>query len=61
LGSVPAADLAQQILKFWCMRHRNLQMFHQERMVALEKRTAVSLGHALAPFSPRIYLLRGLT
>ena len=42
------------------LRHRNLQMFHQERMAALEKGTAVPVGHTLAPWSPRLYLLRGL-
>jgi Flp pilus assembly protein TadB len=42
------------------LRHRNLQMFHQERLAALEKGTAVPIGHTLAPWSPRVYLLRGL-
>jgi hypothetical protein len=42
------------------LRHRNLQMFHQERMAALEKGTAVPIGPTLAPWSPRVYLLRGL-
>jgi len=42
------------------LRHRNLQMFHQERMAALEKGTAIPVWHTLAPWSPRVYLLRGL-
>ncbi len=42
------------------LRYRNLLFFHQERMAALEKGTAVPVGHPLAPWSPRIYLLRGL-
>ncbi|MGA2261148.1 MAG: hypothetical protein ABSH28_06920 [Acidobacteriota bacterium] len=42
------------------LRFRNLQMFHQERMAALEKGAPVPIGHALAPWSPRVYLLRGL-
>jgi len=48
------------ILAALYMRHRNLQMFHQERMAALEKGTIVPIGHTLAPWSPRVYLLRGL-
>jgi len=42
------------------LRHRNQLMFHQERMAALEKGTAVPTGPAPAPWSPRVYLLRGL-
>ena len=42
------------------MRYRNFQMFHQERMAALEKGTPVPIGHTLAPWSPSVYLLRGL-
>jgi hypothetical protein len=41
-------------------RHRNLQMLHQERMSAIEKGTTVPIGRTLAPWSPRVYLLRGL-
>ncbi len=41
-------------------RFRNLQMFHQERMAALEKGTQVPIGQPLSPWSPRVYLLRGL-
>ena len=41
-------------------RYRNLQMFHQERMAALDKGTTVPAGHTFAPWSPRVYLLRGL-
>jgi hypothetical protein len=42
------------------LRHRNQQMLHQERMAALEKGTAIPLGPAPAPWSARVYLLRGL-
>src|ERR1039457_5601018 len=42
------------------LRHRNLQMLHQERMAALEKGVPVPVARALAPWSPRVYLLRGL-
>lgn len=41
-------------------RYRNLQLLHQERMAAIEKGTTVPLGRTLAPWSPRVYLLRGL-
>lgn len=41
-------------------RYRNLQFFHQERMTAIEKGTPAPVGHMLAPWSPRVYLLRGL-
>ncbi len=54
--------IATQVVIFVALyfRHRNLQMFHQERMAALEKGTSIPIGHALAPWSPRVYLLRGL-
>lgn len=42
------------------LRYRNLQMFHRERMAALEKGAPVPMVHALSPWSPRVYLLRGL-
>jgi predicted nucleic acid-binding Zn ribbon protein len=42
------------------LRYRNLQMFHQERLAALEKGTQIPIGHTLSPWSPRVYLLRGL-
>ena len=48
------------ILMVLYLRHRNLQMLHQERMSALEKGTTVPVGRALIPWSPRVYLLRGL-
>src|ERR1035437_6079098 len=48
------------ILVVLYLRHRNLQMLHQERMAALDKGAAVPLGHTPAPWSPRLYLLRGL-
>lgn len=42
------------------LRHRNQQFLHQERMAALEKGTTVPAGPAPAPWSARVYLLRGL-
>ncbi|HTT64246.1 MAG TPA: hypothetical protein VMG35_20485 [Bryobacteraceae bacterium] len=42
------------------LRHRKEQMLHQERMAALEKGVAVPEGREPAPWSPRVYLLRGL-
>jgi hypothetical protein len=48
------------ILVMLYLRHRNMQMLHQERMAALEKGTTIPVGRALAPWSPRVYLLRGL-
>jgi hypothetical protein len=42
------------------LRYRNLQMFHKERLAALEKGIATPLGQMPAPWSPRVYLLRGL-
>jgi hypothetical protein len=42
------------------LRYRQKLMLHQERMSALEKGTAVPLGREPAPWSPRVYLLRGL-
>jgi hypothetical protein len=42
-------------------RYRKLQLFHQERMAALEKGVPVPNGYTqAAPWSPRVYLLRGL-
>ncbi len=42
-------------------RYRKLQLFHQERMTALEKGLPVPNGYTPAPpWSPRVYLLRGL-
>ncbi len=42
------------------VRYRNLQMFHQERLAALDKGVTIPIGHTLAPWSQRVYLLRGL-
>ena len=42
------------------LRHGSLQMLHQERMAALEKGVPVPVARTLAPWSPRVYLLRGL-
>jgi len=54
------AILAVVMWVLW-LRHRNQQLEHQERMSALEKGTAVvPAGRRSAPWSPRVYLLRGL-
>ncbi|MGA2195047.1 MAG: hypothetical protein ABSH40_07225 [Bryobacteraceae bacterium] len=42
------------------LRYRNLQLLHQERMAAIEKGVAVPVARTLSPWSPRVYLLRGL-
>jgi hypothetical protein len=43
------------------MRHHNQQMLHEERLAALEKGVAVvPAGREPAPWSTRVYLLRGL-
>ncbi len=42
------------------IRYRNLQMYHKERLVALEKGIAGPIGPMPVPWSPRAYLLRGL-
>jgi hypothetical protein len=42
------------------LRYRNLQLLHQERMAALEKGVAVPVARTPVPWSPRVYLLRGL-
>ena len=41
-------------------RYRNEQMQHQERMAALEKGMELPAPRSRAPWSPRVYLLRGL-
>ncbi len=48
------------ILASLILRYRQLQMFHKERLAALEKGITGPIGQTLAPWSPRIYLLRGL-
>jgi hypothetical protein len=48
------------ILTTLLLRHRKQQMLHQERLAALEKGTSIPLGTDPAPWSPRVYLLRGL-
>jgi len=48
------------ILAALLMRNRQQYLLHQERMAALEKGAAVPVARALAPWSPRVYLLRGL-
>jgi hypothetical protein len=42
------------------LRFRKQQMYHQERMAALDKGLPVPKAHTPAPWSPRVYLLRGL-
>jgi hypothetical protein len=41
-------------------RYRKNQMFHQERLAALEKGVPIPNARTPEPWSPRIYLLRGL-
>jgi hypothetical protein len=48
------------ILAVLQLRHRNLESLHQERMAALEKGAALPMMPGPAPWSPRVYLLRGL-
>lgn len=48
------------ILVVLYLRYRNQQMLHQERLAALEKGTELAPAPARAPWSPRVYLLRGL-
>jgi len=42
------------------LRYRKHQMFHKERLAALEKGVPVPAAYTPAPWSPRVYLLRGL-
>jgi amino acid transporter len=48
------------VLAVLYLRYRQKLMLHQERMSALEKGTSIPLGREPAPWSPRVYLLRGL-
>jgi hypothetical protein len=48
------------VLAVLYLRYRQKLMLHQERMSALEKGTSIPLGPEPAPWSPRVYLLRGL-
>ena len=48
------------VLAMLYSRYRQKLMLHQERMSALEKGTSIPLGPEPAPWSPRVYLLRGL-
>ena len=48
------------ILAALYLRYRQKLMLHQERMSAIEKGTSIPLGREPAPWSPRVYLLRGL-
>lgn len=48
------------ILSSLYQRYRYLLLFHKERMAALEKGVPVPGGQTFVPWSPRVYLLRGL-
>jgi len=48
------------VLGILFVRNRQQQMLHEERMAALEKGTTIPLGPPPKPWSPRVYLLRGL-
>ena len=48
------------ILGVLFVRNREHHMLHEERMAALEKGTTIPLGPPARPWSPRVYLLRGL-
>jgi len=41
-------------------RHHKMQLAHAERMAALEKGVVVPATESAAPWTPRVYLLRGL-
>lgn len=41
-------------------RYRRQQLFHQERMASLDKGLPVPQPYSPKPWSPRVYLLRGL-
>lgn len=56
LGFVSALILVLALL--W-IRHRTQRMRHEERLLAIEKGN-LPAAQALAPWSPRVYLLRGL-
>jgi uncharacterized membrane protein len=53
------AALAIVILALY-FRYRKQQLFHQERMAALDKGLPVPQAYTPRPWSPRVYLLRGL-
>jgi hypothetical protein len=42
------------------LRFRKQQMYHQERIAALDKGLPIPRAQSPAPWSPRVYLLRGL-
>jgi len=48
------------VLAVLVSRYQKQQMLHMERMAALEKGRAIPPGPDPAPWSPRVYLLRGL-
>src|SRR5215472_10778407 len=59
LSAVTAAVLCIVALALF-FRHRTQQLEHQERMAALEKGTVLPPRQEPKPWSPRVYLLRGL-
>ena len=59
LGSLLLFALAVTLMALYG-RHRNEEMLHQERMAGLEKGVLVPAPLSPAPWSPRVYLLRGL-
>jgi hypothetical protein len=60
LLTVAALLILVPVLAVLYSRYRQKLMLHQERMSALEKGTSIPLGREPAPWSPRVYLLRGL-
>src|SRR5262249_17891692 len=60
MGLSMLSALALVLMLLW-MRHRSQLMLHRERLAAIEKGTALpSAGREPAPWSPRVYLLRGM-
>jgi hypothetical protein len=59
IGSLLLFALAVTLMALYG-RHRNEQMLHQERMAGLEKGVLAPAPLLPAPWSPRVYLLRGL-
>ncbi len=61
LGVLILLSMLVVVLAIMWLRNRNQQMQHQERMAALEKGIqVVPASRPPVPWSPRVYLLRGL-
>ncbi|MEN6534776.1 MAG: hypothetical protein ABFD60_17075 [Bryobacteraceae bacterium] len=61
LGVLILLSMLVVVLAILWLRYRNQQMQHQERMAALEKGIqVVPASRPPVPWSPRVYLLRGL-